>query len=144
MARGVNKVTLLGNLGKDPDINSNDKNKVIVTLLLATADGYKDKPGEWVEQIQWHYIMLFNRLAEIARNYIKKGPKSISKDILKKQKWKDKQGIEKTKLAIIANELQMLSKPKDQPIKPEANLKKILMMRIFLFKINQNNFLRMS
>lgn len=120
MTRGLNKVTLLGNLGKDPDINSNDTNTVVATLSLATTNGYKDKTGEWVEQIQWHSVTLFNRMAEIARDYLKKGSKVYIEGYLKTQKWKDKQGIEKTRLAIIANELQMLSKPKNQAIKSET------------------------
>lgn len=119
MTRGVNKVTLLGNLGKDPEINSNDNNKVIVTLSLATTYGYKDKTGKLIEQVQWHYVTLFNRMAEIARDYLKKGAKVYIEGYLKTQKWNDK-GIEKTKLAIIANELQMLSKAQGQSKKSET------------------------
>ncbi len=120
MAKGVNKVTLLGNLGKDPKIHSTDTNKVIATLSLATTESYKDKAGEWVEQTQWHYITLFNRLAEIARDYLKKGAKVYIEGRLKTQKWKDKEGNEQTTLAIIANELQMLTKGKDEPATPET------------------------
>lgn len=119
MAHGVNKVTLLGNLGADPKIHSTDKNKV-ATLSLATTESYKDKTGEWVKQTQWHYVTLFNRLAEIARDHLQKGAKIYIEGRLKTQKWTDKQGNEQTTLAIIANELQMLSKPKDQSTKPET------------------------
>lgn len=120
MAKGVNKVILLGNLGKDPKIHSTDTNKVIATLSLATSDSYKDKAGEWVEQTQWHYITLFNRLAEIARDYLKKGAKIYIEGRLKTQKWTDKEGNEQTTLAIIANELQMLTKGKDEAVTPET------------------------
>lgn len=120
MARGVNKVTLLGNLGADPKIHSTDKDKVIAKLSLATTESYKDKTGEWAQQTQWHNITLFNRLAEIARDHLQKGAKVYIEGCLKTQKWKDKQGNEQTTLAIIANELQMLSKPKDQSTKPET------------------------
>jgi single-strand DNA-binding protein len=121
MAHGVNKVTLLGNLGADPKIHSTDKNKV-ATLSLVTTESYKDKAGEWVKQTQWHYVTLFNRLAEIARDHLKKGAKVYIEGRLKTQKWKDKQGKDQTTLAIIANELQMLSKGQNQPSNSEANI----------------------
>ena len=73
-----------------------------------------------VKQTQWHYVTLFNRLAEIARDHLQKKAKVYIEGRLKTQKWQDKQGNEQTTLAIIANELQMLSKPKDQSTKPET------------------------
>lgn len=121
MAHGVNKVTLLGNLGADPKIHSTDKNKV-ATLSLATTESYKDKTGEWVKQTQWHYVTLFNRLAEIARDHLQKGAKVYIEGRLKTQKWKDKEGKDQVTLAIIANELQMLSKGQNQPSNFEANI----------------------
>lgn len=120
MAKGVNKVTLLGNLGADPKIHSTDKNKVLATLSLATTESYKDKAGEWVEQTQWHSITLFNRLAEIARDYLQKGAKVYIEGHLKTHKWKDREGNEQTTLAIIANELQMLTRGKDEPVMSET------------------------
>lgn len=92
------------------------------TLSLATTESYKDKTGEWVKQTQWHYVTLFNHLAEIARVHLQKGAKVYIEGRLKTQKWKDKQGKDQTTLAIIANELQMLSKGQNQPSNSEANL----------------------
>ncbi|WP_218814152.1 single-stranded DNA-binding protein [Rickettsiella endosymbiont of Dermanyssus gallinae] len=119
MAHGVNKVTLLGNLGKNPKIHSTDTNKLIVILSLATTDSYKDKAGTWIKQTQWHYITLFNRLAKIARDHLKKGAKVYIEGRLKTQKWKDKEGNEQITLSIIANELQMLTKGKGELVTPE-------------------------
>lgn len=109
MAKGINKVTLLGNLGKDPEVHASNTGSSVVTLSLATSNSYQDKAGQWIEQTEWHHVTLFKRLAEIASEYLKKGAKVYIEGKLQSQKYKDKEGKDRTKLAIIANELQMLS-----------------------------------
>ncbi|HUR40716.1 MAG TPA: single-stranded DNA-binding protein [Verrucomicrobiae bacterium] len=113
MARGVNKVILIGNLGKDPETKSLPSGSAVTNIRLATAEGWKDKQtGEQKEHTEWHSVVFFDRLAEIAGQYLKKGSKVYIEGKLTTRKWTDKEGKERYTTEIRANEMQMLdSKP---------------------------------
>lgn len=109
MANGINRVTLIGNLGNDPDCRSMPDGKVITTLSVATSEAWKDKQtGEQKEVTEWHRVVFFGKLGEIAGDYLKKGSKVYVEGKLKTRKWQDKQNIERYTTEIIGNDLQML------------------------------------
>lgn len=109
MARGINKVILIGNLGADPDTRFSAQGSAITNLNLATDESYKDKQtGQVVPKTEWHRIVLFNRLAEIAKDYLKKGSKVYIEGRLQTRKWKDQSGQDRYTTEIVGNELQML------------------------------------
>jgi single-strand DNA-binding protein len=105
----VNKVILVGNLGKDPEVRYNPNGVAWCTLSLATTRSWKDKTsGEKVEETEWHRVVFNDRLAEIAGEYLKKGRSIYVEGRLKTRKWTDKDGAEKYSTEVIANEMQML------------------------------------
>ena len=108
--RGVNKVILIGNLGNDPDTRYSPQGSAITNLSVATDESYKDKnTGQIVPKTEWHNIVLFNRLAEIASEYLRKGSKVYLEGRLQTRKWQDKDtGQDRYKTEIVANEMQML------------------------------------
>lgn len=109
MARGVNKVILIGNLGKDPEIRTTPNGIPVASVSLATSEAWKDKQtSEKQEKTEWHRVILFQRLAEIARDYLKKGAKVYIGGKLQTKKWQDKNGQDRFTTEIVANELQML------------------------------------
>jgi single-strand DNA-binding protein len=109
MARGINKVILIGNLGQDPDTRFSGAGSAITNLNLATDESYKDKQtGQLVPKTEWHRVVLFNRLAEIAKDYLRKGSKVYIEGRLQTRKWQDQQGQDRYTTEIVANELQML------------------------------------
>lgn len=109
MARGVNKVILIGNLGKDPEIRYATNGNAIANITLATSESWKDKQtGEQVEKTEWHRVVFFRRLAEIVGEYLKKGSKVYIEGKLQTRKWQDKQGQDRYTTEIVANEMQML------------------------------------
>ncbi|MFA6301940.1 MAG: single-stranded DNA-binding protein [Legionella sp.] len=109
MARGINKVILIGNVGVDPDVRYLPNGSAVTTLSLATSETWKDKTtGEKQEKTEWHRVVCFNRLGEIAGEYVRKGSKLYIEGSLRTRKWQDQQGQEKYTTEIIANELQML------------------------------------
>lgn len=109
MARGVNKVILIGNLGRDPEIRYMPNGGAVANLALATSEVWKDKnTGEQQEKTEWHRVVLFRRLAEIAGEYLKKGSKIYIEGRLQTRKWQDNQGQDRYTTEIIGNELQML------------------------------------
>lgn len=109
MARGVNKVILIGNLGTDPEVRVTPNNTQVVRVNVATSSGWKDKQsGEMQERTEWHRVVFFNRLAEIVSQYLKKGAKVYIEGSLRTSKYTDKNGVEKYSTEIIANEMQML------------------------------------
>ena len=109
MARGVNKVILIGNLGADPEIRVTPSNTQIVRVNVATSSAWKDKQsGEMQERTEWHRVVFFNRLAEIVSQYLRKGAKVYIEGSLRTSKYTDKNGVEKYSTEIIANEMQML------------------------------------
>lgn len=109
MARGINKVILVGNVGIDPDVRYLPNGNAVTTLSLATSESWKDKTtGERQEKTEWHRVVCFNRLGEIAGEYVRKGSKLYIEGSLRTRKWQDQQGQDKYTTEIIANELQML------------------------------------
>lgn len=109
MARGINKVILIGNLGQDPDTRFTASGSAVTNLNLATDESYKDKQtGQMVPKTEWHRIVLFNRLAEIAKEYLRKGSKVYIEGRLQTRKWQDQQGQDRYTTEIVGNELQML------------------------------------
>lgn len=110
MARGVNKVILIGNLGKDPEMRYTPNGVAVANLTLATSESWKDKTsGENVEKTEWHRIVMFQRLAEIAGEYLKKGAKIYVEGRLQTRKWQDKtSGQDRYTTEIVGDNLQML------------------------------------
>ena len=109
MARGVNKVILLGRLGKDPEVRYTQGGSAVTSFSIATSEAWKDKAtGEKQEKTEWHNIVMFSRLAEIAGQYLKKGSQVYIEGKLQTRKWTDKNGIDRYTTEIIANEMQML------------------------------------
>ncbi len=109
MARGVNKVIIIGNLGAEPETRYLPSGSAVTNIRVATSEGWKDKTsGEMQERTEWHRIVLFNRLAEIASEYLHKGSKVYIEGSLRTNKWQDQSGAERYTTEIIANNLQML------------------------------------
>ena len=108
MARGINKVILVGNLGNDPDVKYTQGGMAITRISLATTSVRKDKDGNQQERTEWHRVVIYQRLAEIAGEYLRKGSKVYIEGRLRTRKWQDQQGVERYTTEIIANELQML------------------------------------
>ena len=109
MARGVNKVILIGNLGNDPDIRYTAGGAAVANISLATAESWKDKnSGEQQERTEWHRIVFFGRLAEIVGEYLLKGSQVYVEGRLQTRKWQDKEGHDRYTTEIVANEMQML------------------------------------
>lgn len=109
MARGVNKVILIGNLGKDPEVRYMPNGQAVANVTIATSESWKDKnTGEQQEKTEWHRVVFFRRLAEIAGEYLKKGSKIYIDGRLQTRKWQDAQGQDRYTTEIIANEMQML------------------------------------
>lgn len=105
----VNRVTLLGNLGKDPDVRYMPDGTAVVTVSLATSETWKDKAtGERKEQTEWHRLVFFRRLAEIAGQSLKKGSQIYATGRIQTRKWIDSTGIERYTTEIVVNELQMI------------------------------------
>ncbi len=109
MARGINKVILVGNLGADPEIRYTAGGSAVTTIRIATSDSWKDKQtGEQQERTEWHRVKFFGRLAEIAGEYLKKGRQVYVEGSLRTDKYTDREGVERYTTDIIANEMQML------------------------------------
>jgi single-strand DNA-binding protein len=110
MARSVNKVTLLGNVGKDPEIRSTAGGTMVANLTLATSDRQKDPQGNWQDRTEWHNLVAFTRTAEIVRDYVKKGSKLYIEGKIQTRSWDDKEsGQKRYRTEIIVNELVLLS-----------------------------------
>ncbi|MCB1827685.1 MAG: single-stranded DNA-binding protein [Coxiellaceae bacterium] len=110
MARGINKVILIGNLGNDPEVRYTPNGSAVANITLATSTSWRDKQtGELQERTEWHRIAFFNRLAEIVGEYLHKGSKIYVEGSLRTRKWQDKNtGADRYTTEIIANEMQML------------------------------------
>ena len=108
--RGVNKVILLGTVGRDPEVRSlGASGSTVTSISLATSEAWKDKvTGEKQEKTEWHRVVCFNRLGEIAGEYVRKGTKLYIEGSLRTRKWQDQQGQDKYTTEIIANDIQML------------------------------------
>jgi len=109
MARGVNKVILIGNLGADPETRAMPSGTSVANLRIATSESWKDRQsGEQQERTEWHRVALFGRLAEVASEYLRKGSQVYIEGSLRTRKWQDKQGNERYTTEIVANDMQML------------------------------------
>jgi single-strand DNA-binding protein len=109
MARGINKVILVGNLGNDPEVKSTQGGTTITTISVATSESWKDKAtGQQQERTEWHRVKFFGRLAEIAGEYLRKGSQVYIEGSIRTEKYTDKQGVERYSTDVIANEMQML------------------------------------
>ena len=109
MARGVNKVILIGHLGADPESRAMPSGSSVANLRIATTESWRDKQsGEQQERTEWHRVALFGRLAEIASEYLRKGSQVYIEGSLRTRKWQDKQGNERYSTEIVGNEMQML------------------------------------
>ena len=105
----VNRVIILGNLGNEPEVRTTPTGDTITTVSIATSERYKDKQtGEQKENTEWHRVIFFKRLAEIARDYLRKGSPCYIEGLLKTRKWTDKNGVERYSTEIIASSLQLL------------------------------------
>ena len=109
MARGVNKVIIVGNLGADPETRAMPSGSTVANLRIATTENWKDRQsGENQERTEWHRVALFGRLAEVAAEYLRKGSQVYIEGSLRTRKWQDKQGNERYSTEIVANDMQML------------------------------------
>ncbi|MDH3981265.1 MAG: single-stranded DNA-binding protein [Kiritimatiellaceae bacterium] len=119
MSKGINKVILIGNLGKDPEVRYSPNGGAIANITIATSESWKDKnTGEKVDKTEWHRVVFFRRLAEIVGEYLKKGSKVYIEGKLQTRKWQDSNGQDRYTTEVIANEMQMLDSRGDAP-KPE-------------------------
>lgn len=124
----LNKVTLIGNLGNDPDVRNTQSGSTVTTISVATTEKWKDKDGNVQERTEWHRVKFFNRLAEIAGEYLAKGSQCYIEGSLRTEKYTDKDGNEKYSTDIIASELKLLGGRRDgegerseRPAKPANN-----------------------
>lgn len=113
--KGINKVILIGNLGKDPEVRYSPSGSAMANITVATTESWKDKQsGEKVEKTEWHRVVFFNRLAEIVGEYLKKGSSVYIEGRLQTRKWQGQDGQDKYTTEIVANEMQMLGgRPQD-------------------------------
>ena len=127
--KSVNKVTLLGNLGKDPEVKHAANGTVVAKVSLATNERYKDKDGQWQDRTEWHNVILWARLAEIAREYLKKGGKVYIEGRLETRSW-EKDGETRYTTSVIASEVVLLgtrdapeskSSGQSKPAEPNAH-----------------------
>ena len=136
MARGVNKVILVGNLGNKPEMRYTQTQTAVATLSIATSESWKDKEsGEQREKTEWHRVVFFGKLAEIAEQYLDKGSQLYIEGKLQTRKWQDKEGNDKYTTEILGNEMNMLgsrqssgdggaydqSSPAQKPAEPSAS-----------------------
>ena len=109
MAKGVNKVLLLGNVGKDPEIRATANGMTVATFSLATADRAKDAQGNWADKTEWHNLVAFQKTAEVVRDYVKKGTQLYIEGKITTRSWDDKEsGQKKYRTEIIVNDLTLL------------------------------------
>tara|TARA_Y100000991_G_scaffold205610_1_gene182057 strand:+ start:777 stop:1160 length:384 start_codon:yes stop_codon:yes gene_type:complete len=117
---GVNKVILIGNLGKDPEVRYLDNGVAVANLSLATSENYKNKDGEKVTQTEWHDIVLWRGLAEVAEKYLKKGSSVYIEGKLRTNKWVDKDENTRYKTEVLADKLTMLGRSQNQEQSSES------------------------
>ena len=108
MAKGVNKVIIVGNLGQDPEVRYMPNGNAVANITVATSESWKDQQGQMQERTEWHRIVLYRRLAEIADEYLRKGSKVYLEGRLQTREWQDPQGQKRYTTEIIVNEMQML------------------------------------
>ena len=111
MGRGINKAVIVGTLGRDPEIRYSSGGKAVVKISVATNESWKDRQtGEAQERTQWHRIVIFGKLGEIASQYLKKGSQAYFEGRIQTSKWQDESGNDRYTTEIVANEMQMLGK----------------------------------
>ena len=117
---GVNKIILVGILGRDPEVKYTTSGSAVVNLSLATSETWKDKnSGEKQERTEWHRVVIFGKLADIAAQYLKKGSQCYLEGKLQTRKWQDKDGQDRYTTEIVANEMQMLGGKREGESKPQ-------------------------
>ena len=122
MSRGINRVFLIGNLGQDPETRYMPSGGAVTNLRIATNESWKDKDtGEKKEKTEWHSVVMFKRLAEIAAEYLRKGASVYIEGKLQTRKWQDKDGNDRYTTEIVANEMQMLGGKGESRPKPAAD-----------------------
>jgi len=125
MARGINKVIVVGNLGADPDSRTMPSGNAVTNISVATSESWNDKEtGEKQEKTEWHRVVFFGRLAEIASDYLKKGSQVYVEGKLQTRKWEDKEGNERWTTEIVANQMQMLGERMSQSVSNQDNVTK--------------------
>ena len=110
---GVNKVILVGNLGKDPEVRHLENGTAVANFPIATSESYKDREGNRVDQTEWHNIVVWRKLAEIAENYLKKGSQIYLEGKLRTRSWEDQQGNKRYTTEVVADTFTMLGKKED-------------------------------
>lgn len=118
--RGVNKVTLIGNVGKDPEMQQLEANLVVAKFPLATTENHKDKNGNTISQTEWHTIVLWRGLAELAQKFLHKGSMIYVEGRIRYRHWEDKDKVKRTSTEIVADNFVMLDKRKEQDVKLDA------------------------
>ena len=114
-SRGINKVIIVGNIGQDPEVRYMPSGGAVANVSVATSESWKDKQtGEQVDRTEWHRVVFFNRLGEIAGEYLKRGAKVYIEGSLRTRKWQDKDGQDRYTTEIVANEMQMLDRKNDE------------------------------
>lgn len=115
MNRSINRVTLLGNVGKDPDIRTTIGGKMVANMAIATTESQKDQAGKWQEHTEWHNLVAFGRNAEVARDYVKKGTRLYIEGRLQTRSWDDQtSGEKKYRAEVLVDELIFFSSPGGQ------------------------------
>ncbi len=120
MARGLNKVLLIGNLGADPDIKYSASGTAIANFNVATAERRKNRDGEWEDYTEWHRVVMFGKLAEICKDYLRKGSKIFIEGRLQTRSWEDKSGQKKYMTEVVGSQMVMLD-PKSQSAPSETS-----------------------
>ena len=120
MARGVNKVILLGNLGKDPELSYLPSGQSVAKFSLATSRKYKDKNGELKEETEWHNIVAWGKLGEISAQYLKKGRQAYVEGRIRSRNWEDREGKSRTTVEIVADEVVLLGGRGEEAAEPPA------------------------
>lgn len=109
----LNLVQIIGNIGKDPEIRHTASGTAVASLTVATSERFKSKAGDWEEKVEWHTVILWNKLAEIARDHLHKGRTIYIQGRLQTRKWQDKSGNDRYTTEIVGDKLQMLSPKKN-------------------------------
>lgn len=122
MARGINKVIIVGFLGKDPEVRYSAQGQAVASVSLATSEVWKDKvSGEKIERTEWHRAVLFGKLAEVAAEYLQKGSQVYVEGRLQTRKWQDRDGSDRYTTEIVINEMQMLGSRSSSSNAPETS-----------------------
>jgi single-strand DNA-binding protein len=115
MSKGINKAVIVGTLGRDPEIRYSSNGNAVVNISVATNESWKDREtGEAQERTEWHRIVIFGKLGEIASQYLKKGSQAYFEGKIKTNKWQDQSGNDRYTTEIVANEMQMLGRRSEQ------------------------------